>query len=132
MTRRNIIKTIAAWLLALTVVTLEFTACHDESNDYYTTAVIRLVESDSVQIERVQGTVRATHLGSKQVFSTSNFNGAETTMEVFRGPFSVLIEGTMAYRDRNGRRKVAHFRASTDFCELMDHPSVVELKPLFL
>lgn len=119
-------------MLLLTATAALLSGCHEESDDYYTTLVIRLKQADTLQIERVQGTVTATHLGNKQVFSTSDFNVAETEMEVFRGPFSVLIDGTMAYRDGSGKRRVSHFRASTDFCEVMAHPTVLELKPLLI
>lgn len=117
------------WLM---MAALLLAACHEESDDYYTTAEIMVTESDSVSIIKMQGTVKATNLANKQVYSTSTFEGNKASMEVMRGAYSVLIEGTMAYRDENGVRRVATFRASTDYCEMMAHPAVIALKPLFM
>ncbi len=109
-----------------------FAACHEESDDYYTTAQIEFTAPEGTSIKQLQGTVKLYNINNRQTFSTSAFNGNTASIEVFRGAYSVTAEGSLRYVDSRGREQTGSFRAVTDYCEVMEHPSRVVLKIILM
>lgn len=92
--------------------------CHQDNDEYMTIAVIRLESNEIQSIERVQAMAHFTNLNTRHITSTSNSNGPEVQVELLRGAYQVLIEGTISYTDRSGARKIGSFRAISDYVEL--------------
>ncbi len=97
---------------------LLFSACHQEEDDLFTTAVLTLNADDDITVERVQGTVTLTNLNTRQVVTAADFNGNTAQVRVLRGAYSVLVEGSIQYRDANGATAVRKFRCSADYTAL--------------
>jgi len=129
--KRNI-RHITQSLFCLLLLATALTACHEEYDDYYTTATISFVTTDGTVVERMQGTVTVTNLSNGQSYASSNFDGASTTIDVLRGPYSIAVEGSVQLKAADGTTQIHTFRASTSYCELMDHPSIITLNILLL
>jgi len=123
--------------LALTVILLQFflpmlCACHDDHDDYYTTAIVTIDLPEGCTISQMQGTVTLTNLNNRQTYSSSTFNGTSATLEVMRGVYSADVEGSLRYADANGVMHTGNFRAATSHCELLQHPSELHLDIILL
>ena len=92
--------------------------CHQDNDEYMTIAVIRLESNEIQSIERVQAMAHFTNLNTRHITSTSNFNGPEVQVELLRGAYQVLIEGTISYTDQSGARNIGSFRSISDYVEL--------------
>ncbi len=119
-------------LMCLLLLTLMVSACHEEYDDYYTTATITLVPTDDSTVERIQGTVTVTNLSNGQSYSTSEFDNTSASLQVLRGPYSIAVEGSIQLRAADGTHSVHTFRATTNYCELMAHPTLITLDILLL
>lgn len=93
-------------------------SCHQDEDNIFTTAAIELQTADNVTIERVQGTVTLTNLNTKQVITSAEFNGNTATVQVLRGAYTALIEGSIQYRDASGTVAIRQFRATADYLAL--------------
>lgn len=123
------------WPLALLLtVALLFTAtsCHDDYDDYYTTAVVTIALPEGATLQQMQGTVRLTNLNNRQSYTSSTFSGASVTLEVMRGVYSIDVEGSLRYTTADGASATGNFRAATSYCEFLDHPSAVTLNIIFM
>jgi hypothetical protein len=125
---KNIIFKIMLMMMPL----LSLTSCHEESDDYYATAVVNIMAAEDITIEKIQGTVKLTNLNNGEVYSTADFDNARVMINVLRGSYAVYAQGTVKYRDAEGNEMTANFRASADYAEVMNHPSEVNLKMLFM
>ena len=101
----------------LTLVPL-LEACHENEDDIFATAVITLSADNTLTIERVQGTARITNLNSKQVTTTSDFNGSTLSQSLLRSSYSIDMEGLVRYHDQQGMVYTKHMRAHTDYVAL--------------
>lgn len=98
---------------------LVLNSCHQDEDELFTYADVTLDTEDDISIERVQGTVSLTNLNTKQVTSSAEFNGNVSRIQILRGVYSVLVEGSIQYKkDVNGKTRVRQFRASTDYVAL--------------
>lgn len=120
----------AGIVLMLTMLLLS--ACHDEHNDYYTTAIVTIDLPEGYSIKQMQGTVTLTNLNNRQTFSTSTFSGTSATLEIMRGVYSAEVEGSLRYISSDGEVHSSNFRAATSHCELLQHPSELHLDIILL
>ena len=107
-------KTAIKTFLFLLLAGLILCACHKDEDNLFADAVITL-SGENMTIQRVQGTVTLTNLNSRQVVTSAEFNSDKAYLQLLRGSYSVLIEGTVQYRDTAGQLLVKQFRASTDY-----------------
>lgn len=97
---------------------LSMTACHQEENDLFATAIINLAVDDGITITQIQAQAELTNVNTRQVTTTANFDGAVLRVELLRGAYQVLIEGVATCQDATGNIRFRQFRAQTDYVEL--------------
>ncbi len=107
-------------------------SCHEDSDDYYTTIAVRIRLPEGCNAERMQGTVKLTNLNNRLTYATSEFDGTAVTLQVMRGVYAIDAEGSLRYTDDTGQTLTGNFRASTSYCEALEHPSSVELDIVFM
>lgn len=104
-------------MICVALLGMVLTSCHQDEDDLFTTAAITLAAEQGTTVERVQGTVQLTNLNTRQVTTTAEFDGNITRVTLLRGAYSVLVEGSMQYKDANGETSVRQFRATSDYLE---------------
>ncbi len=105
-------------MICMLLMGLVLNSCHQDEDELFTYTDVTLDTEDDISIERVQGTVSLTNLNTKQVTSSAEFNDNVSRIQILRGVYSVLVEGSIQYKDVNGKTKVRQFRASTDYVAL--------------
>ena len=93
-------------------------SCHQDEDDIFAQAVITLSAGDTLTIECIQGTARLTNLNTKQVTTTSDFDGATLHLHLLRSSYSADVEGLVRYRDAQGREHTRSMRAHSDYLAL--------------
>lgn len=120
-------------ILVLALFILNITsACHGDNEDYNTSANITVTVPDSINVEKMQGTVTVVNLNNKQSYSSSEFNGTSTLIEVMRGSYSINVNGTVLYHDRQNIKHTKSFRAASSYCEFLDHPAKASVNIIFM
>lgn len=104
-------------MIGVALLGMVLTSCHQDEDDLFTTAAITLTAGEGTTVERVQGTVQLTNLNTRQVTTTAEFDGNIARVTLLRGAYSVLVEGSMQYKDANGETSVRQFRATSDYLE---------------
>lgn len=104
-------------MICVALLGMVLTSCHQDEDDLFTTAAITLATEQGTTVERVQGTVQLTNLNTRQVTTTAEFDGNIARVTLLRGAYSVLVEGSMQYKDANGETSVRQFRATSDYLE---------------
>lgn len=104
-------------MICVALMGMVLTSCHQDEDDLFTTAAIILTAEEGTTVERVQGTVQLTNLNTRQVTTTAEFDGNIARVTLLRGAYSVLVEGSMQYKDANGETSVRQFRATSDYLE---------------
>lgn len=104
-------------MICVALLGMVLTSCHQDEDDLFTTAAITLAAEQGTTVERVQGTVQLTNLNTRQVTTTAEFDGNIARVTLLRGVYSVLVEGSMQYKDANGETSVRQFRATSDYLE---------------
>lgn len=104
-------------MICVALLGMVLTSCHQDEDDLFTTAAITLAAGEDTTVERVQGTVQLTNLNTRQVTTTAEFDGNIARVTLLRGAYSVLVEGSMQYKDANGETSVRQFRATSDYLE---------------
>lgn len=104
-------------MICVALMGMVLTSCHQDEDDLFTTAAITLAAEQGTTVERVQGTVQLTNLNTRQVTTTAEFDGNIARVTLLRGAYSVLVEGSMQYKDANGETSVRQFRATSDYLE---------------
>lgn len=104
-------------MICVALLGMVLTSCHQDEDDLFTTAAITLTAEQGTTVERVQGTVQLTNLNTRQVTTTAEFDGNIARVTLLRGAYSVLVEGSMQYKDANGETSVRQFRATSDYLE---------------
>ncbi len=107
-------------------------ACHGDNEDYNTSANITVTVPDSINVEKMQGTVTVVNLNNKQSYSSSEFNGTSTLIEVMRGSYSINVNGTVLYHDRQNIKHTKSFRAASSYSEFLDHPAKASVNIIFM
>ena len=112
---------------------LSLTACHQEQNDLFSTAIITLSSNDNISISQVQAQAEITNVNTRQVVTTANFDGPTLQVELLRGAYAVLVEGVATCLDADGNKRLRQFRAQTDYVELAStDTNVAQLNIIFL
>lgn len=120
-------------ILVLALFILNITsACHGDNEDYNTSANITVTVPDSINVEKMQGTVTVVNLNNKQSYSSSEFNGTSTLIEVMRGSYSINVNGTVLYHDRQNIKHTKSFRAASSYNEFLDHPAKASVNIIFM
>ena len=104
-------------MIYVALLGLVLTSCHQDEDDLFTTAAMTLTAEQGTTIERVQGTVRLTNLNTRQVTTSAEFDGNIARVTLLRGAYSVLVEGSIQYKDAHGTTAVKQFRATSDYLE---------------
>ena len=104
-------------MIGVALLGMVLTSCHQDEDDLFTTTAITLAAEQGTTVERVQGTVQLTNLNTRQVTTTAEFDGNIARVTLLRGAYSVLVEGSMQYKDANGETSVRQFRATSDYLE---------------
>lgn len=104
-------------MICVALLGMVLTSCHQDEDDLFTTAAITLAAEQGTTVERVQGSVQLTNLNTRQVTTTAEFDGNIARVTLLRGVYSVLVEGSMQYKDANGETSVRQFRATSDYLE---------------
>lgn len=104
-------------MICVALLGMVLTSCHQDEDDLFTTAAITLAAEQGTTVERVQGTVQLTNLNTRQVTTTAEFDGNIARVTLLRGAYSVLVEGSMQYKNANGETGVRQFRAKSDYLE---------------
>ena len=104
-------------MICVALLGMVLTSCHQDEDDLFTTAAITLAAGEGTTVERVQGTVQLTNLNTRQVTTTAEFDGNIARVTLLRGAYSVLVEGSMQYKNANGETSVRQFRATSDYLE---------------
>lgn len=104
-------------MICVALLGMVLTSCHQDEDDLFTTAAITLAAGEGTTVERVQGTVQLINLNTRQVTTTAEFDGNIARVTLLRGAYSVLVEGSMQYKDANGETSVRQFRATSDYLE---------------
>lgn len=104
-------------MIGVALLGMVLTSCHQDEDDLFTTAAITLAAEQGTTVERVQGTVQLTNLNTRQVTTTAEFDGNIARVTLLRGAYSVLVEGSMQYKNANGETSVRQFRATSDYLE---------------
>lgn len=104
-------------MICVALLGMVLTSCHQDEDDLFTTAAITLAAEQGTTVERVQGTVQLTNLNTRQVTTTAEFDGNIARVTLLRGAYSVLVEGSMQYKNANGETSVRQFRATSDYLE---------------
>ena len=124
-------RTLFVFLHAI-ILTFSLTACHQEENDLFTTAVVVLATNENISISQVQAQAQLTNVNTRQVTTTANFDGAILRVELLRGAYEVLIEGVATCQDANGSTSLHQFRAQTDYVELAGTGEMVTMLNIIL
>ena len=104
-------------MIGVALLGMLLASCHQDEDDLFATAAITLAAGEGTTVERVQGTVQLTNLNTRQVTTTAEFDGNIARVTLLRGAYSVLVEGSMQYKDANGETSVRQFRATSDYLE---------------
>ncbi len=104
-------------MICVALLGMVLTSCHQDEDNLFTTAAITLAAEQGTTVERVQGTVQLTNLNTRQVTTTAEFDGNIARVTLLRGAYSVLVEGSMQYKNANGETGVRQFRATSDYLE---------------
>ena len=118
-------------ILALFILNIT-SACHGDNEDYNTSANITVTVPDSINVEKMQGTVTVVNLNNKQSYSSSEFNGTSTLIEIMRGSYSINVNGTVLYHDRQNIKHTKSFRAASSYSEFLDHPAKASVNIIFM
>lgn len=120
-------------ILVLALFILNITsACHGDNEDYNTSANITVTVPDSINVDKMQGTVTVVNLNNKQSYSSSEFNGTSTLIEIMRGSYSINVIGTVLYHDRQNIKHTKSFRAASSYSEFLDHPAKASVNIIFM
>ena len=106
-------------MICVALLGMVLASCHQDEDDLFTTAAITLTAEEGTTVERVQGTVQLTNLNTRQVTTTAEFDGNIARVSLLRGVYSVLVEGSMQYKDAHGATGVRQFRATSDYLEFV-------------
>ena len=126
----------------LTFLPLFLTACHQEEDNLFATAVITLETGENISITDVQAQAQFTNVNTRQVTTTADCkisNGkCQVSIGLLRGAYEVLIEGvaecqgvqgvqgvlspqsyeSVSSSRAQGVREYRQFRAQSDYVEL--------------
>jgi len=107
---------------------LGLAACHNDDEEIFTSATIGLEAADSIIVQKIQGTVKAVNINTRQTTTNSQFDNLSSSMKLLRGAYQITITGYVVYLDNKSIQHTHAFIAYTDYCELKDIKSQTKLK----
>jgi hypothetical protein len=119
------------WIL-LILLLFVFSACSQGEEEIFTSATIRLTTADSISVEKVQATLKATNINTRQTVTTSQFDSLAVPVTLLRGAYKISIEGYAVYKDKDQQQHTQAFRAYTDYCELIELSSEAEIELILM
>lgn len=119
-------------IIFLTLIGTALTACHNSTDDYMTSVTIVINGGDTLRIDRVQATATIRNLNTKQVITSTNFNGNTLKQQLLRGAYQVSVDGSIQYTNQKQQTHIRSFRSQTDFIAFGDsNDYTLEMKPIF-
>lgn len=119
-------------IIFLTLIGTALTACHNSTDDYMTSVTIVINGGDTLRIDRVQATATIRNLNTKQVITSTNFNGNTLKQQLLRGAYQVSVDGSIQYTNQKQQTRIRSFRSQTDFIAFSDSDDyTLEMKPIF-
>ena len=87
---------------------------------------------DTLRIDRVQATATIRNLNTKQVITSTNFNGNTLKQQLLRGAYQVSVDGSIQYTNQKQQTRIRSFRSQTDFIAFGEsNDYTLEMKPIF-
>ena len=87
---------------------------------------------DTLRIDRVQATATIRNLNTKQVITSTNFNGNTLKQQLLRGAYQISVDGSIQYTNQKQQTRIRSFRSQTDFIAFGDsNDYTLEMKPIF-
>lgn len=97
------------------------TSCHNDYKEYFTTGHIELVLPIEGEIETIQYSVKMMDLNSRNIVTQAGESGSIITVEnLFRGAYSVSVEGVVRYLDSVNNVHTSQFRAQSDYVSMVE------------
>ena len=122
----------ALQIIFLALIGTALTACHNSTDDYMTSVTIAINGGDTLRIDRVQATATIRNLNTKQVITSTNFNGNTLKQQLLRGAYQVSVDGSIQYTNQKQQTRIRSFRSQTDFIAFSDSDDyTLEMKPIF-
>ena len=119
-------------IIFLALIGTALTACHNRTDDYMTSVTIAINGGDTLRIDRVQATATIRNLNTKQVITSTNFNGNTLKQQLLRGAYQVSVDGSIQYTNQKQQTRIRSFRSQTDFIAFGDSDDyTLEMKPIF-
>ncbi|WP_024990305.1 hypothetical protein [Segatella albensis] len=120
------------YIIVVGVMMMGLTACHADEDQLFTTAAITLTGSDTIYVDRIQGTITLTNLNTKERVTTADFDGCTATVNLLRGVYQVSVDGQVKYRDGRGITHIDNFRASQDQVSIVGSSMTIVELPMIL
>jgi hypothetical protein len=118
--------------ISIVIWALVMISCAPVEDDIFTTARITVTTGDDTAITRVQGQVRLTNVNTRQVVTSSDFEGSSVNLELLRGAYQIDIEGVVTCQQSDGQTRARQFRCQSDYAEFISDDSGVTLNIIFL
>lgn len=97
------------------------TSCHDDYNDYMTTGHIVLTLPVDGEIEIIQYSVKMMDLNSRNTITLAGVTDGTITVEnLFRGAYSINVEGVVRYASSDAITHTGPFRAQSDYVSMVE------------
>lgn len=109
-------------------------SCHDDYKDYMTTGHIVLTLPVDGEVETIQYSVKMMNLNSRNTITIAGeTNGTITVDNLFRGAYSINVEGVVRYVDSNAIIHTSQFRAQSDYVSMVElNDNVISLEMILM
>ncbi len=127
-------RTTLLYMIMCALLSLSVTSCHKDYNDYTTTAHIALTLPIDGKIETIQYSVKMVDLNSRNtVTQAGETRGTIDIENLFRGAYSIHVEGVVRYVDSDSIAHTSQFRALSDYVSLVGlDDNVVSLEMILM
>lgn len=116
----------------LCVILLLTVSCEKEHDDYFTQTTIEMHAPENVSLVQMQGSITLRNINSGQKYSSSSFQGSIANLRVLKGAYTLYAEGTCLYKLSDGSSRIASFRSSFDYIEIVNNPTFVKADMIIL
>ena len=97
------------------------TSCHDDYKDYLTTGHITLTLPVEGEIEAIQYSVKMMDLNNRNIITLAGETSSTIIIEnLFRGAYSINVEGVVRYLDNDATIHISQFRAQSDYVPMVE------------
>ncbi len=103
------------------LVVLGSTSCHKDSDDYVTTGSIELSLPLEGTVETIQYSLRMTNLNSHDIVTQAGETSRTIVVDnLWRGAYSINVEGVVRYVDQENTVHTSQFRAQSDYVPMVE------------